>query len=295
MAKQHHMSRKELREDAIQDAGVSFLHWAKENYHRVLTPALAVILLVVIALAVRSYVSGKSVKASALVFEAQDKVRVALTLTDATQRSESLDAAVVLFEKAAEDFAGTSVATEALYLKGNALALNQDFEGAVTSYRAFMKEAAEPEAAARALVGIGFALENEAFLNPAEEEDLLSEAAGFYNRAVEAASRDREKPLFQAMQAKVGLARLAEHSGDLEGAIALYEEIAEERVYMDEDVEPADQQQWAQWANLDQQEKARMVRSQWLALETSAMFEQVAESAIERLTRLQKEEARATQ
>lgn len=277
-----HLTRKELKEDEFMDAGRSFFHYIEEHKHAIITGILAVLALILLVVAVFSYNSRKTTNANKLKYEGIRLFQEGLYEMDMAKQKQSFDAAAEVFADLEANYGSMKVAEDAGYLRANCLLLMQDFDGAVAAYEEFIQKSRSSEDKAMAQVGIGYAIENKAFMQN-DDHAVLQKALEAYKKAEELGVDENGSRTYLAYQAKLARGRVLNQLGQNDKAIAVLEEVKEERPYFEQNLDEISDGSWQQFMNMDRDEKSKLMRRTLLEYKGASSFEQRAEELIERI------------
>lgn len=280
MAKE--VTRNELQEEALQEGAHGFVQFYKAHGQKIIRGVLVLLCLILAVVAIGNYQSYKQRKAQALFFEAQSQYENALDMSDATQRTEMLDAAQETFDEVARKYGGRWVGREALYGKGNCLLLKKQYKEAMDAFEQYREKAQNRDEEANAQLALAYALENKAFHEGGAAE-TLKEALETYEKAESLGAVKSGLLLYTGAEAILGQARIQEQLGNLKAAKDLYTKLQEKRAFYEEDLEAEEDPDMSQWNKLSREEKARFVRKQFLLMKSMQSYEKTAENAKKRL------------
>ncbi|MCB2154027.1 tetratricopeptide repeat protein [bacterium] len=231
------ISKEELQHDEIMETSEKTIRWIKENLTAVL---IGIAVFVVAYSAITYYKSSKQntlVAANDALTAAMDNYQKAVYGTEwaSAERTQQLTAVAEKAQEVEDQYSGTPIARQALFLQGNAYyQAGDDIAVSVSSGEAentqkaieiFTRYAAEADNAfdrAKGNLALGYANENAFFLT--NQDSFYNNAQAAYDQVV--ADEDAGFMRYEAMLAK---GRLYEFQGQDQKAIELYREIMEAR------------------------------------------------------------------
>lgn len=282
MAKRSHLTRKEMKEDAIQEAGKSLLEFFSEHYHKILTLTLAVVALVLLAVAARGFLRRGAERANADLYSFQAEYGRALSVGDEQTRANMLNAVIESATTFHAKFAGKPAGREALLVKGNSEFAKRDYPAAQKTFEQFVSEAPGNEEKAQGYLGVGDTLANQAFYDN-RNRDLLEKAKAAYEQAEKMAILPDGKGSYVSGEAAMGKARAMLMLGELDDARKVYEKIIQERRFYDEPVQEITGKDVANWQELSRTERTRLVRQDTMKRKSFSSFQDQAERRLEEM------------
>ena len=225
-----HITRKELRKDAVQDAGRSLLAYLGAHSNQILAGALAVVVLVLGVRVGFAIAKGRRENAARMLVRARQQVITAEVTTDPAQRAELLDSAIRRCDELRSKYPSLDAGIEAFYVKGDSYFQRREFDQAISLYQNYVAQARGANDKAKGYVAIAFAYENRYFLAPTNK-DLLNQAMDYYERAQKQATSSNGKRSYLAYQALMELARLYRLKGETNKAVDTYKTIVKERPF----------------------------------------------------------------
>jgi tetratricopeptide (TPR) repeat protein len=155
-----------------------------------------------------------------------DLAEIAAPQLDAPIRRQQADQLTARLDALYENYPDEPLAQEALFLKGGALFLVDDFSGSQQAYQRYIEASVSNDRQARGEIALGYAYENEAYLTTATTTQRARAEAGLgrFQRAESLASGT-----FLSHYALLGQARIQEALGDNQAAAALYQRVIDER------------------------------------------------------------------
>jgi tetratricopeptide (TPR) repeat protein len=196
--------------------------------------------------------------------------------TDSAQRVAAAQPIVTKMDELIAKYPDDVLARQALFLKGRALYESDQFEAAQEAYNQFINQAPTEEAAARGDMALGYAYENQSFLVDSgdRQTDLLTAALGSYNRAA-----GRVPGSYIYYYALMGQARVNELLQKPELAIALYQEVLDERPLPGSQVVETD----VEGAGGENAELMDMIRQSLKEMESQMSFQKTAQLRLAQL------------
>lgn len=238
MSKAKHISRKELRHDAVQDAGRSFLEYLEDHRNRIITGLLVVLVVIVAVRGFTAWQRGRRNEVSTLLSDALRMYNQAGQTPDPVERDNLLNAAIDRCDTLQAEFGPSANVRDSIYIEASAYLLQDNYDRAIETFQELVESKA-PDTQARGHLGMGYVYENRAFAEPSNPE-WLEQARTHYEKARELAEPVEGGMSYRAADAAVALARIRMQQGDLEGAAELYRTVADKRAVADVDTEAPD-------------------------------------------------------
>ena len=278
-----HITRKELKHDAIHDAGQSMLEFFEYHRTRITTVALSVLALILVIVVSSRIVKSNRLAASQGLSNLQKQYMRVQMVGEAETRKEMLDPLVKACESFALANSGSYFGSEALYIKGNCLFVREEYEKAKAAYREYLDAAKSGEDKAKGNIALGYVYENQ-FFGDRDNKDLLDKALAAYEAGKNQAGGASGVGNYYAAEAAVNIARLHEQTGNYTEAKALYEKIVAGRAFDDEETTEEEDDN----AQLSQQEsRAKMFRDNLKASTRQFTFKEIAERRLKFIEALQ--------
>jgi len=274
-----HITRKEMKEDAFQEAGVSVYDYLSSHFHQILTVILVVVAILLAVVAFRKYSLSRTFADNAELYAAQKQCEDALQVTDATKRKDTLNAAVEACDRLYKDRPSSVAGHEALFVKGNCYSLNRDYVEALQAYEKFIQESRTDEQKAKAKIAIGDTLCNQAF--DSGDKSLLENAKQAYAEAGKLGMLPNGKGSYLHYQALMGTAQVQTRMGDLAGAKTVYEGIIKDRPFLDEKLTTATLENMSGWEKMSRADKTVLLRKTLIESKMFGSFQKTAEQRLE--------------
>jgi tetratricopeptide (TPR) repeat protein len=278
-----HITRKEMKEDAIQEAGVNVYDYLSSHFHQILTMILVVLAILLAIVAVRKYSLSRTYTDNAELYAAQQQYENGLSETDAVKRKENLNAAIdacdLLYKKRPNSRAGH----EALFVKGNIHCLNRNYAEALQAYETYERESSTDEQKAKGKIAIGDMLSNQAFDSGGNDKPLLEKAQQVYAEAEKLGILPDNKKSYLHYQALMGTGRVLTQAGDLAGAKKVYERVVQERPFFDEKLTTLTLADMGEWEKTSRGDKAKLLRKNLMEAKAIGSFQKTAERHLEEI------------
>ncbi|HBF34601.1 TPA: hypothetical protein DDW35_08550 [Candidatus Sumerlaeota bacterium] len=283
MAKSHHMSRKEMNDDAFKNAGVSIYEYIQEHAHQFLTGVLSVALVFCLVIAVNKYRAAGAEKAADQLNAVQKQYLNALGTTDTAARTAALEDVASLCDGVIRSHGSSEVGHEALFIKGNTLYLKESYDEAIKVFEELRSKASNNDDRGKALVAIGYCYEDQAFAKQNDKELLGKAKTAFEDAAKVAGNLTGGKGSYQKYQAQLGVVRAEIALGNLAEAKKLAEAVKLEREAVQGKEKKFKESDYANYPTMNRADKARLIR-QGLAEKRAGMnFEKRAERDLEEI------------
>lgn len=273
-----HVTRKDLKKDAFQEASLSFLEYWESRWQRILLWALIV---VVALLAIRigfSTVKSRRAKAANQLVEAQSLVQNTIMEAGGEQQDSQLRAAIARAEEVQGRYGTSPTGIEALYIKGNALYMRREYDQAISVYQNYVDQSKSNAAKAKGNIAIAYAKESKYFLFP-EDNALCDQAMEYYERARDLAKEKDGSSSYLAFQAMLGMARLAALQGDTAKAESIYRSILKDRALPDS-LKVAERKDGKEVDPEDREARLREIRDEIRKVRAQFSFEESARSGL---------------
>ncbi len=278
MAGQGHLSRKELQEDEVHDAGVQLLQWIQVNRTRV-TTFILIVLVAILGIKVTTNISRqRTVDAGYLLSEARRMYLTAQITEDSAKRAELLDGVLNQCQELEAEFGNGAAGTEAILLRGNVALLQGDNAEAISYFEKYRDASTSAIAKAHAWQSIAIAHEN-AFFADQENKTHLESAIAAYQKAV---GSDDSAISYIGAEAKMQLARLAAWQGDLQEAKTLYSDVVQNRQFQSDEVQ-MDSDSLKKSSQLSRAERSELYRDIFRRNQAQFSFQTSARQEVERL------------
>jgi len=274
MAKTH-MTMKELKHDAVQDAGRSVFDYIQENSTRILTVVAGIVLVIAVVQIGMGLSARRARAASELMVKARGLYGNAIYAAEAVERDRILETAVQECMNVRVKYPSSEAARRSYLLEGNCQILRGDHEKALQAFQQFMGKARSSEERAAGHLAIGYASENLYFANR-DHQDKRDAARQAYEAAAQAGPGGERS--YVGWEAMLALARLHRLNGDLEKSAAIYREIAAARPYHATQAKRPDALQEFEGGRAAQSAQLRENVREVLSL---ASFQKTAENALE--------------
>lgn len=226
MGKSTKFSHEELQKDEVAEGVHELFLWMQKNKQKLIALAL---LLVAATLGWSVYSSHKDVvlrDSNVQMASALNDYQRLSAIEDPEQAAAALETLVANLDEMIEQYGGTTIGTEALFLKGAAYYTQDMFTEAREAYAAYRDKAGSAREAARAYIALGYTDENESFFSDqADQRNLLDQALVNY----ESASARVDQESYLRYYALMGQARVYELTRRNEEAIACYQQVMKER------------------------------------------------------------------
>ena len=221
------LSHEELQRDEVAEGVHHSLVWVIDHRNLVIVVVLMVLAAVLVLTAYASHKAKVRGESSAMLVQGVNYLSRLESEETPEQRKEAFEGAITRADTVLDAFAGSSLAPEALFLKGRSDYAMDDFEQAQAAYEQYIDEAGSKTEQARGEIALGYAYENDAFFkeDPAIRRARVESAQARYDRAM-ALVPDNSYLYTYAM---LGKARTYELLGDNELAIELYETVIKDR------------------------------------------------------------------
>jgi tetratricopeptide (TPR) repeat protein len=276
-----HITRKELKEDAIQEAGVNAYDYMSSHLHQVLIGILVVLAILLAVIAAQKYSQSHTYADNAELYAAQQQYANAVNETDATKRKEDIAAAIEACDLLNKKRPNSPAGHEALLVKGNCYCLSRDYENALRTFEEYVQKSRDDEQKAKGKVAIGDTLSNQAFDAGDKGAPILEKAKQAYAEAEKLGVLPTGKKSYLHYQAAMGSARVLTQAGDLAGAKQIYETVIKERPFYDEKLTSSTLEDMGAWAKADRSAKAILLRKSLLESRAASGFEKTAERRLE--------------
>lgn len=206
-----HITRKELKKDLIHDAGESMLDYWETHRTKVLMTVIVILAVLLAVPGIKRLVKVRQENAQAMLVAALDQMGSANMALDPTERAKALEEARKQCDKVRQSY--PSVAAEALYVKGNAYYVGQDYDQAINVFKNYADQAQSSGDKAKGYLALGRCYENKFFLNPGSRDDA-KQAGDFFGRAEKEGTGADGAKSFVAAQAMLGQGRVYRKLGD---------------------------------------------------------------------------------
>lgn len=229
MAKSH-MTMKDLKHDALQDAGRSAFDYLRDHGAKMLAILGAVILVVLVVRVALGISQSRRAEATELINQARNAYGRAVYIQEPTERDRALETAVQDCMNVRMRFASSEAARRSYLLEGNCEMLRGNFRKALEAYEQFESRVDSHLEKAEARLAMGHAWEN-MYFQDRDKQDLLDSARKAYEQASQAPAGAVRR--FVNWEAMLALARVHRIQGDLGKAADIYREVAEQRPYFE--------------------------------------------------------------
>lgn len=273
-----HVTRKDLKKDAFQEVGLSFLEYWEAHWQRIL---LSVLVVVMAFLAIRigfSTVKGRRAKAANQLVEAQSLVQNTIMEASGEQQDSQLRAAIARAEEVQGRYGTSAAGIEALYIKGNALYMRKEYDQAVSVYQNYVDQSKSDAAKAKGNIAIAYSKESKYFLFP-EDRALYDQAMEYYTRARDLAKAKDGNPSYLAYQAMLGMARLTALKGDTAQAESIYRSILKDRPLPDS-LKVAETEEEKEIDPEDREARLKEIRNEIRKVRAQFSFDEAARSSL---------------
>ncbi|MCX7766624.1 MAG: tetratricopeptide repeat protein [Candidatus Sumerlaeia bacterium] len=247
------ITKKDLKEDEVKSLGVKLAQAIRDNSTYVI---IGVAIIVAGLIAVKLYQYRQNI----VLRESNKLLTIAMNIyerglmqeDDPKRREDYLREAIRSADQILRDFAGAKVARFALYLKGNAYYMLNEFDQAITVFQQYVETAKDNLDQAKGYIALGYCFENKFFYQQTDQ-GMLQQAMRAYEKAIELG-----KDTYLAYEGMFCKARLLELAGKKEQALAIYEQILKDREFVIKDFE----QRSAEIAKVAQRNKETSLEQQ---------------------------------
>ena len=217
-------AHEEVYRDEVAEGLQDALRFLQRHYVKIIAAVVVILLVVVVRNTSQQrqarITSELNVIASQAISEFQN-VRMSTDLESrqalARQLAEELDRQIA-------EYGNHPLAHQLLFLKGRVLYEADLLEEAQAAYQQFTDQATTEEMRARGDIALAYAYENQSFLDPERQRDLLTSAMARYQTAA-----SRVPGSYTYYYALMGQARVHELLGEDQEAIDLYHKVVTER------------------------------------------------------------------
>lgn len=267
---------EQLDHDAVAEGLHEGIVWTRRHRNLLIGLGIGLLAVLVGAFLVTKRNASQRVAVNALLGSALSAAARVQTSEDADLRAQSLTELETSVKALNEQYAGNPLATEGLFLLGNAYYRADDFAKAQDYYSQYVSKASDGEAKARGEIAMGYAAENESFIKTAqgsaEQVQKLEQALGHYETALQLAPAKG----YLHYYALLSKARMLELTAKPDEAIAIYEQILADR--------PAETSQATEKTEGDLTGILQMFREQINERESQLSFAATARLRLDRLT-----------
>lgn len=243
------ITKEELKHDEVLETTDKVLRWIKAHLNTIL--GVVALLFAVYAVATYMHNSQRNslVRANDLLADAQARYNMGVIMTDwsTPERIEAMNEVVRLTNQILDEFAGSPVARQALFLQGTAYFSAGDdviqalqggapnTDNAVSTFTRYISEAQTPLERAKGNLALASAYENMLFLT--QQSSYYQDAVLRYRMIHE----DAQAPGFVRAEAMLAEARLEAFQGRTQRAEELYRRVIEMRADEPEQLEEGEE------------------------------------------------------
>jgi len=272
-----HLTRKELREDALQEAGRSAFEYFSHHRHQIITTVLAILAGMALIFGISNYLSRQKADAQQRLFDARNLYQDAAMKTDPAQRDSLLDDTIQECQALVDDHSSSPIGLEALYTKGNAQYMKGEYDTAIETFESYIQKSPTPSDKTKGRVAIAYAIENKTF-----DQNLGNEGLDQAREAYAKAGKHAPVESYLKYQAMLGEGRVLTQMGRLDEAEKVYQAVEKARPFH-EDEEIQNDWNLAGWGAMSRMEKAETIRRMLIASKANASFENLAKEKLEEI------------